>query len=472
MDAFTSAVDVAAAIRSREVSPVEVADLYLARVEELEPQLNAFAHRDPERVRRWAAAAADAVTAASDPAELPPFLGVPLPIKDLNEVEGWPCTKGSRGASGDPEPRSDPLVARFTAAGFIPLGVTNSPEFGTISYTESDAHGITRNPWDPDRTPGGSSGGSAAAVASGMAPVAHANDGGGSIRIPASCCGLVGHKPSRGRVPNEYVEIEGFVSEHVVARTVGDSAAVLDVDAVVGPLVFISAPQPPKPYAELVREAPPRLRIGFTTTAPIDAAVDPACVAAVEEACGALEAAGHDVFEAVLDGPDPAAFVTAFTTVWNTGSVWEPVARPEDMEPLNAALVAMARGVDSYEFARSVRETQRLARVLVANFGRDFDVLVTPTLACLPPPVGSWRAGMDQDPVMGLLNCTPMAAFTAVWNVCGLPATSVPTHHDEASGLPVGVQVVAGAWRDELCLQVAAQLEQAMPWHDRRPPVS
>ncbi|MGH9227300.1 MAG: amidase [Acidimicrobiales bacterium] len=472
MDAFTSAVGLAAAIRAREASPLEVADLYLSRVDKLEAEINAFAHQDGDRVRAAAAEATERVARVADPAELPPFHGVPMPIKDLNSVAGWPCTYGSRGASALPRSESDPLVQRFVDAGFVLLGMTNTPEFGTISFTESDAHGITRNPWDLARTPGGSSGGSAAAVASGMAPIGHANDGGGSIRIPASCCGLVGHKPSRGRVPNEFIELEGFVVEHVVARTVADSAAVLDVDGVVDPLVFFSAPQPPKPYAELVRESPPRLRVGYSTTPAIDVPVDPACVAAVEGACAALEDAGHAVTEATLTLPDTDAFLAAFTTIWNTGSVWTPLERADEMEPLNAALAALGRGVDSLTFVASVRQTQRLARTLLANFSTEFDVLVTPTMACLPPEVGAWRAGTDTDPILGLLNCTPMAAFTAVWNVCGLPATSVPTHHDAGSGLPVGVQVVGPAWRDDLCLQIAAQLEAALPSHDRRAPTA
>ncbi|MBA2281820.1 MAG: amidase [Actinomycetota bacterium] len=471
MDAFTTALDWAAAIKAKEVSPVEVSDLYLARIDELDGGLNAFSHQDPEEVRRRAGFAADALTRADDPADLPPFLGVPLPIKNLNPVAGWPCTYGSKGASAGPRLESDPIVDRFVAGGFVLLGMTNSPEFGTISFTESDAHGVTRNPWDPERTPGGSSGGAAAAVAAGMAPIAHASDGGGSIRIPASCCGLVGHKPSRGRVPNEFIELEGFVSEHVVARTVADSAAVLDVLAVIDPLVFFSAPQPPSSYATLAAQAPPRLRVGFTTIPTIDVPVDAACVAAVESAATALEAAGHDVFEATLDVGDPDAFLGAFTNIWNTGSAWSPIEDPDAMEPLNQVLKAMAQEVDSLAFAAAVRETQRLARPILANFGRDLDLLLTPTMACLPPKVGSWREGMDVEPVMGLLNCTPMAAFTAVWNVCGLPATSVPTHVDAASGLPVGVQLVAPPWRDELCLQVAAQLEQALPWAGRHPAI-
>jgi amidase len=469
MDAFTSALDIAAAIKAKQVSPLEVADLFLARIDQLEAELNAFAYQDPERVRSAASDATEAVARASDTAQLPPFHGVPLPIKNLVHVAGWPCTYGSRGASTEPQPHSDPLVNRFVDAGFVLLGMTNTPEFGSISYTESDAHGITRNPWDTIRTPGGSSGGSGAAVAAGMAPMGHASDGGGSIRIPASCCGLVGHKPSRGRVPNKVVPIEGFQTDHVVTRTVADSAAALDVTAAIDPLVFISAPQPPKPYAKLARESPPRLRVGYTTTPALDLPVDAACVAAVEATCRELEAAGHDVFEATLDMPDIDAFMAAFTTVWNTGPAWHPLERPDQMEPVNSALAAAARKVDSFVFATSIRDTQLHTRTLLASFGGDFHVLVTPTMACLPPEVGSWREGMDADPLLGLINCTPMAVFTAIWNVCGLPATSVPTHHDPWSGLPVGVQVVGPAWRDDLCLQVAAELEQVLPWADRRP---
>jgi amidase len=403
---------------------------------------------------------------------LPPFLGVPLPIKDLNAVAGWPTTLGSRATTDRPQAVSDPLVERFVEAGFVLLGMTTSPEFGTISYTESDAHGVTRNPWDPARTPGGSSGGAAAAVASAMAPLAHGSDGGGSIRIPSSCCGLVGHKPSRARVPNAVLELEGFVSEHVLTRTVADSAAVLDVGAVLDPQAWFSVPPPPRPYADLAREEPGRLRVGIATSPPLVVPVDPACITAVESAAKALEAAGHLVEDAQLDLPDAGAFMGAFTVIWNTGSAWSPVERPDEVEPLNRVLADLARQTDAFAFASAVRDTQLLARTVVSNFGRNFDVLLTPTMACLPPEVETWRVGMEHDPIAGLLNCTPMAAFTAVWNVCGCPATSVPVYHDERSGLPVGVQVVGPPWQDERCLQVARQLEQALPWRERRPPVS
>jgi amidase len=470
VDPFTSAVDLARAIRTKEISPVEVADLYLGRIEALDPTLNAFAHRADDDVRSAAKRAEEAV--ASTPADdLPPFVGVPIPIKDLNPVAGWPCTYGSNGARRTPREVSDPIVDRFVDAGFVLLGVTNSPEFGTISYTESDAHGITRNPWNTEHTPGGSSGGSAAAVASGMAPLGHANDGGGSIRIPASCTGLVGLKGGRGRVPNEFIEIEGFVCEGVVTRTVADTAAVYDVLDVVDPLVFFSAPRPPRPYRELATIEPPTLRVGFTTSAPLGLPVDPECVTAVTKTVSALEAAGHHVVEVALDVPEMGRFVERFITIWNTGSVWSPMDDWDAIEPLNAALRAAARTVDSLQFAEAVRATQRMSRAVIAPFGRDFDVLVTPTMAVQPPKVGTWREGMDADPSAGLLNCYPMAVFTSIFNVTGLPAISLPVYQAE-SGLPVGVQVVASPWREDLLLQLGTQLEQALPWHDRHPGLS
>ena len=467
MDPFISAVDLAEAIRAKQVSPVEVADLYLDRIETIEPMLNAFAHRADDDVRSAAKRAAEAV--AHTPAdELPPFHGVPIPIKNLNPVAGWPCTYGSNGARRTPREESDPIVDRFVDAGFVLLGVTNSPEFGTISYTESDAHGITRNPWNTDHTPGGSSGGSGAAVASGMAPVGHANDGGGSIRIPASCNGLVGLKGSRGRVPNEFIELEGFVCEGVLTRTVADTAAIYDVLDVVDPLVFFSAPRPPRPYRELAATDPPPLRVAFTTAAPLGLPVDPECVAAVTTTLTALESAGHTVFEITLELPEPEKFVERFTMIWNTGSVWSPIEDWDAIEPVTAAWRAEARKVDSLEFAAAVRATQRLARTVIEPFGRDFDVLVTPTMSVPPPKVGTWREGMDADPWAGLLNCFPMAVFTSIFNVTGLPALSLPVHQS-AQGLPIGVQLVAPPWREDLLLQLGTQLERALPWKDRHP---
>lgn len=472
IDPFTAATDLAAAVRRRDVSPVELADLYLGRIDEHDGRLNAFCHRADDEVRAAAKLAADAVVAADDPRDLPPFHGVPLPIKDLNDVAGWPTTYGSRGASTAPAATSDPVVGRFVDAGFVLLGKTTTPEFGTISFTESDALGVTRNPWDTERTPGGSSGGAGAAVASGMAPIAHGSDGGGSIRIPSSCNGLVGLKPTRGRITGRRVDLEGLATSGVLARTVADLASGLDVLSRHDPAAWWSPPTPSAPLGDALRSAPPKgLRIGAMHAAPGDLVpVDPACASAVDVALLALSAAGHHPGTELPELPSPEELVSSFGIIWNVGSAGTPLADPSAVEPINAVLRDAARTVDSYAYAEAVIATQELSRRIVESFVAGFDLLVTPTMACLPPPVGAWRQGADDEPMAALFNCFPMAIFTSIFNVTGLPAISVPIHHDEATGLPVGVQIVAAPWREDLLLQVAAQLESALPWTGRRPP--
>jgi amidase len=246
MDPYVPAVELATAIRCREVSPVEVAEAYLERIDRLDPQLNAFCHRADDDVRKAASATADAVAtrAQAQSDDLPPFLGVPMPIKDLYDVAGWPTTYGSAASGRAPAGTTSPVVQRFVDAGFVPLGKTTASEFGAVPFTESEALGTSRNPWDPDRTPGGSSSGAGVAVAAGLAPIANAGDGGGSIRIPASCTGLVGLKPTRGLVSDETVEVEGFGTSGVVTRTVADAAAALDVLARHDPAAWWSPPHP------------------------------------------------------------------------------------------------------------------------------------------------------------------------------------------------------------------------------------
>ena len=473
MDPFTPATDLADAVRRREVSPVELAELYLGRIDKLDPELNAFCFRDDDRVLALAREAADAVTRM--PAdELPPFHGVPIPIKDLNDVAGWPTGNGSAATDRSPQPMSEPTVERLTDAGFVLLGKTASPELGTISFTESDAFGITRNPWDLERTPGGSSGGAAAAVASGMAPIAHGSDGGGSIRIPSSCCGLVGLKPTRGRIAQEKVELEGLVAEGVLTRTVADAAAAYDVLSRHDPAAWFSPPTPTRSLVDAIATAPPEgLRVGALREAPGGLApVDPACAAAVDLVLLELGAQGHTPVDgSALEVPEPDDLVAAFGVLWNTGSAYFDLVDEHLLEPLNLALRQAGRAVDSIAYTEAVVRTQHVSRRLVASFVAGFDLLVTPTMACLPPPVGAWRAGMDADPMMALLNCFPMAVFTSIFNITGLPAVSLPVHVDEATGLPVGVQLVAAPWREDLLLQVAAQLEASFGWADRRPPL-
>ncbi|WP_369394331.1 amidase [Streptomyces sp. CG1] len=474
IDPFTPAVELAAAIRRKEVSPVEVVDCCLERMDEFDPRLNAFCHRADDDVRKAASAAADTVARASSVDDLPPFHGVPLPIKDLLDVAGWPTTHGSAGATRAPAATSEAVVRRFVDAGFVLLGKTTASEFGALPFTESEALGISRNPWDPDRTPGGSSSGAGVAVAAGMAPLAHAEDGGGSIRIPASCTGLVGLKPTRGLVTSTTVSVEGLGTSGVLTRTVADTAATLDVLARHDPAAWWSPPTARRSFAAALQApAPAGLRIGVLSDSPIDGIrVHPACTAAVDVALRTLESAGHHIVDTRLPLPPTDELVAAFTTIWNIGGAGIPLADPDRVEPHNRALRDAARSVGSWAYAEAVKKTQQLSRRIVEGFLAGFDLLVTPTMACLPPLVGAWRAGVHDDPLRALQNSYPMGVFTSVFNVTGQPAISVPLHHDDATGLPVGVQIVAAPWREDLLLQVSRSLELAHPWIDRRPPVS
>ncbi|RCH66747.1 amidase [Streptomyces sp. SDr-06] len=473
IDPFTPAVELAAAIRRKEVSPVEVADCFLDRMDELDPRLNAFCHRADDDVRKAASAAADAVVRATSPEDLPPFHGVPLPVKDLVDVAGWPTTHGSAGAGRAPADASDPVVRRFVDAGFVLLGKTTTSEFGSLPFTESEALGISRSPWNPDRTPGGSSSGAGAAVAAGMAPIAHAEDGGGSIRIPASCNGLVGLKPTRGLVTNVVVEVEGFGTSGVLTHSVADTAAALDVLARHDPAAWWSPPTPRTPFTTaLERDMPTGLRIGALIDSPVDGIrVHPACIAAVDVALHTLESAGHHLVDTPLPLPPADELVSAFTALWNVGGAGIALAEPDRIEPHNRALRDAARATDSWTYAEKVKKTEQLSRRIVEGFVAGFDLLVTPTMACLPPLIGAWRAGTEDDPLRALVNSYPMGVFTSVFNVTGQPAVSLPLHHDEATGLPVGVQIVAAPWREDLLLQVSRTLELTHPWAGRRPPI-
>jgi amidase len=468
---YTSALDLAAAIRDKEVSPVEVADYYLERMNELDLELNAFCHRADDDVRKAAAAAEDAVVHAASHEDLPPFHGVPMPIKDLNDVAGWPTTSGSAATSRIPKTTSDPMVRRFVDAGFVLLGKTTTSEFGNLPFTENDVLGISRNPWHPGHTPGGSSSGAGVAVAAGMAPIAHAEDGGGSIRIPASCTGLVGLKPTRGLVTNVSVVVEGMATSGVVTRTVADFAAALDVLARHDPGAWWSPPTRSASFADVLRTAAPRgLRIGVLTDTPIDGlSADPACVSAVHDALRALEPAGHHIVDTPMPLPPFEDIIGTFRMIWNIGSAGIELDDPDRIQAHNKAQRAAARSIDSWTCAEAVRKTQQVSRRMVEDFLARFDLLVTPTMACLPPAIGAWKAGTDVDPMRAMVNIYPMGVFTSLFNVTGQPAISVPIHHDDATGLPVGVQIVAAPWREDLLLQVSRTLELAHPWADRHP---
>ena len=467
MDRSASALDVAAAIRAREVSPSEALEHYLGEVDRLDPHLNAFSFRDDEQARADAKAAGDLV-ATTAPEDLPPFCGVPIPVKDLYDVQGWPTSNGSRAASDAPALADDLSVGRLRRSGFVLMGKTTAPELGTISFTESMRFGPTRNPWNPAHTPGGSSGGAAAAVASGMAPVAHASDGGGSIRIPASCNGLVGLKPSRNRITGLTEKLTAAATCGAVTRTVADTAALLDVMAEFDPGAWNLAPPPARPFRDEVGADPGRLRFRVTAGNPLGVPAAPACRAALDRAAALLSDLGHEVVEGEPEWPDPGDFLTGFLAVWNTISAGERLADPALLEPHNVANRLEAEATGSIAYVESEQLLQLASRAFTPQFGRDFDILVTPTMAVEPPEVGSVWAGVEDDPTAPVTNCIPMATFTAVFNVCGLPALSLPLHVAE-SGLPVGVQFAAPPWRDDLLIRVGSQLEQAAPWADRAP---
>lgn len=462
MTEFNSALDVAAAIRAKEISPVEVLDHYLAQADTFDPTLNAFSLRDDERARKDAQQAADIV--ASTPVdELPTFIGVPIPIKDLNSVEGWVTTWGSEGVPDDPAPVDDLVVERFRAAGFVLMGKTTTPEFGSISMTESTRFGATRNPWNPAHTPGGSSGGAAAAVAAGMAPIAHASDGGGSIRIPASCTGLVGLKASRSRISEHVEKITGATTSGVVARTVADSAAVLDVLAAFDPGAWSVAPRPDRPFSEEVGAAPGKLRIRVASSNALGIQPAHACAEAASFTADILADLGHEVTESDPDWPDASEFLANFLTVWSTITAGVPNLDVSKIEPHNQAARAQAEASSAVAYAEAVLGLQLSSRAVTAQFGRDFDVLVTPTMAVEPPEVGSIWEGSEIDPSMPLVNATPMAAYTAMFNVTGQPAISLPIHVSE-SGLPIGVQFIAPPWGEALLIRLASQIEAVLPW--------
>jgi amidase len=459
---LSSALSVAAAIRAKQVSPLEVLDACLARVDEVNGRVNAVIWRDDERARLAAKAATEAVARGE---ELAPFHGVPIPIKDLTPVEGWPTTYGSHGAPEGPSVESELVVRALERAGFLLAARTNTPEFGPITVTENSRYGVTRNPWDLGHTPGGSSGGAAASVASGMFPLAHANDGGGSIRIPSSCCGLVGLKPSRGRVPALVTAWEGAAVEGVVTRTVADAAAVLDVISGRDPLCWYNAPAPLRPFGAEVGAATGSLRIGLVEQPPMGLPLDPECLAAVRRTAADLEALGHVVVPAELTVPDEA--LVAFLTIVHSGLADYPDVDWSRTEPHIQANRRTAQGIDSLSYVAAVHALQRFTRVEMARWGSEFDVLLTPTLTILPPPVGVLK-DVHADPEATNFTVFQMAAFNAFFNVSGQPAVSLPLHQSQ-SGLPIGVQLVGGPWQEDVLLRLAGQLEAAHPWASRVP---
>jgi amidase len=461
-----SSLELAEALRARELSAVELLDACLAAIDERNPELNAVTWRNDEQART---SAAKADRRLSD-GETTPFLGVPIPIKDLTPVAGWPVTYGSHGAPEGPSEESELVVDALARSGFVLCGRTNTPEFGVITAAENSRFGISRNPWDPTRSPGGSSGGAAAAVAGGMFPIAHANDGGGSIRIPASYCGLVGLKPSRGRVPRLAQSWLGAVVEGVVTRSVADSAAVLDAIAGVDRLAWYNAPAPARPFAEETQTAPGQLRIGLMAQAPLGIPTDESCIAGARAAARALEHLGHLVEEVEVPTISEA-MIPSFIVLTQGGLADYEGVDWSAVEPHIAHQRRLSSEIGAYDYVLAARTLELLSRREVARWGRDFDVLLTPTSAILPPPAGSILKAQHATPEAPVPDVVASVSFTAFGNVTGLPAVSLPLHRTEAD-LPVGVQLVGGPWDEATVIRLSAQLEQALPWADRRPALS
>ena len=467
---FKSAVEQAELVRSGELSARELVEASLQAIDRLNGDLNAVVTLCAER----ALAEADRQESGDER----PLAGVPILIKDLGAITEGVRTTIGMAALDDWVPTLDSaLVRRLRAAGAIVVGKTNCPELGILPVTEPDRFGPARNPWNLERTPGGSSGGSAAAVASGMVGIAHANDGGGSIRIPASCCGLVGLKPSRGRISwaPELAELaSGFATEGMVSRDVRDSAVALDVLAGYEPGDPYWAPDPSAPFAEAVSRDPGSLRIAFVTTSPNGVPVDPECVTATREAAELLESLGHKVQEVELEA-DPG-YVENFINVWigaieDELNMWSRISGqeidPERLEPLSRQMYDISKALTATAYLGSLDWLHQYSRGVVSMWG-EIDVLVTPTLALRPIEIGALRPKEGEQPLQMLLNAAAFVPFTPVWNVTGQPAVSLPLHESE-DGLPVGVQLVGPPAGEELLISLSAQLEEARPWADRRP---
>jgi len=465
---FRGALELAQMVRSGEVSSRELVQCSLDRIEELNPALNAFVDVDADGALR----VADAVSAGDER----PFAGVPTAIKNNRPVAGKRLTYGCSLMSDYVPDYDHNVTRRLRDAGFIIVGTTTLPEYGILPTTEARLFGPTRNPWDLERTSGGSSGGAAAAVAAGILPVAHGNDGGGSIRIPAACCGLVGLKPSRGRISvapelgDSSLTIDGMLT-----RTVADSAALLDVLAGYEPGDATWAPAPAEPFAVSAAREPQRLRIAATTLPPVpDATVDPICAQAVTDASELLRSLGHDVEE--VDPPWQAEglrelFGAVFSnhialSIAYSGRVAGREPAAEDMEPMSWAIYSMIQKLGAIEGMAAAVQLQAFARSLVA-FLESYDALLTPALAERPLPLGSLDTAaprpMDTFTRSGLF--TP---FTPVFNASGQPGVSLPLY-EGGDGLPLGIQLAGRPAAEGELLALAAQLESAVPWAQRRP---
>jgi amidase len=470
--AWADATDLARLVRQGEVTPLELVEAAIGRIERLNPRINAVVTPMFDQARKK----------ARGPLPDGPFTGVPFLLKDLLAAyRGVRLTAGSKALTGFVPNHDSELVSRLKKSGLIVLGKTNTAEFGLMPTTEPHLFGPARNPWDTTRTPGGSSGGSAAAVAAGLVPLAHGNDGGGSIRIPASCCGLFGLKPTRARNPMGpgFGDVmSGLVIEHGLTRSVRDSAALLDATAGPGQGDPYVAPPPARPFAREVGADPGRLRIAFSTKPLAETPVHADCLAAAEDAARLCADLGHEVFEAAPEIDNAENLGRVFGVLWTAGLAWtiqgvsratgRPI-REEDYEPLTWALYQKGITKNAADYLTALQTAQAMSRQMAA-FMAGVDVWLTPTLAQPPLTLGALDSTPD-DPLRGWPASYAFAPFTAPCNVTGQPAMSVPLYWS-AQGLPIGAHFI-GRYGDEATLfRLASQLETARPWGDRRPPIS
>jgi amidase len=461
-------------VRRGEVKPLELVDGAIARIEALDDQLNAVVTRQFERARAQAVAP-----------DLPdgPFRGVPFLLKDLGaHLAGDPVYSGMRALKEADwrEPQESYFAQKIRTSGLLTLGRTNSPELGLQPTTEPDSFGPSHNPWKLSHSPGGSSGGSSAAVAAGLVPAAHASDGGGSIRIPANHTGLVGLKGSRGRNsfgPFVSDRWAGLSCEGFVTRSVRDTAALADVVRGAMPGDPYTAPPPARPYADEVGADPGRLRIGLLNYSP-RSEIDADCVAAVEDAGRLLEALGHTVElaspPALSDEENLKGFLPVITSsiAYALDAAGQKIGRTltaDDVEPLTWAVAELGRAVTAAEYIAALDANNKLTRGLAQWWQDGFDLLLTPTCAKPPSKLGDFLSQPD-NPLVGFAVAIPYSTFTSPFNISGQPGISVPLYWNE-DGLPIGTQLVADYAREDLLVRVAAQLEQARPWKDRTPPL-
>lgn len=458
-------------VRRGDVSSLELVEAAIARVEKVNPAVNAVVYKMYDQAR----------AAARGPLPAGPFAGVPFLMKDfLAEVAGEPFTEGSAYLKGYIPREDSELVRRYRAAGLVFIGKTNTPELAVGPTTEPRLFGPTKNPWDTGRTAGGSSGGAAAAVASGMVPMAHGNDAGGSIRVPSACCGVFGLKPTRARNPlgPHYGDLmSGLVAEHALTRSVRDSAALLDASSGADAGDPYWAPPPVRPYLQEVGAPVGRLRIAFSTRTITGAEVDPECVAAVRDAAALCADLGHEVVEA-MPSIDPERFFLSFTSVLAAGFTWAiddwtrrlgRAPTEAEFEPFVWAFTGRGRALTAPDYLIALQDLQQISRT-VAQFFVPHDVWLTPMLGEPPVPLRTFAYEAGTDPFELRRKMARFTPFSYFANATGQPAMSVPTYWT-AGGLPVGTQFI-GRFGDEATLfRLAAQIETARPWARRQPPV-